>query len=114
MTANQQIKDKKKVKNTDHPHIVKIEGIRGGRPVIKGTAITVDLIAFFFKAGESVDEILIYYPHLKAFQVYDAISYYLDHQKEIETFLEQQRIDNVLKGFDMEMDELGVIKRKSS
>lgn len=111
MNANQKVKERK-VETTDHPHIVKIEGVRGGRPLIRGTGITVELIASFFKAGESVEEILLYYPQLKSAQIYDAVSYYLDHQTEIEEHLEKNKIENVLKEFDLEMDERGVINPK--
>jgi len=102
----------KKMQATDHPHIVRIEGVRGGRPVIKGTGIAVDLIASFFKAGESIEDILIYYPQIKSAQLYDAISYYFDHQSEIEDYIEQNKIENVLKEFDLEMNERGVIIHK--
>jgi len=84
--------------------------VRGGRPVIRGTGIAVDLIASFFKAGESVEDILLYYPQFKSAQVYDAISYYLDHQAEIDKYLELNRIDHVLKEFDLKMDEFGIIR----
>ena len=112
METDQKVKTRK-VETTDHPHIVKSEGVRGGRPVIRGTGITVDLIASFFKAGESVEDILLYYPQLNSAQVYDAISYYLDHQTEIEEYLQKNKIENVLKEFDLEMDERGVITPKS-
>lgn len=100
----------RKVESTDHPHVVRTKGVRGGRPVIKGTGIAVDLIASFFKAGESVEDILLYYPQLKSAQIYDAISYYLDHQEEIDRYLEENRIENVLEEFDLEMNEQGLIR----
>ena len=59
-------------RKTEHPHVVKTEGIVGGRPRIKGTRISVELIARFFKDGVSPQEILDTYPHLKAAAVYDA------------------------------------------
>jgi len=111
MKTNQKGKERN-IETTDHPHIVKREGVRGGRPVIRGTGITVELIASFFKAGESVEGILLYYPQLKSAQLYDAISYYLDHQDEIDKYLQEKRIENVLKEFDLEMDERGVISPK--
>ncbi len=102
-----------KIKTTNHPHIVKIEGVRGGRPVIKGTGISVDLIITFYKSGSSIEEIMLFYPHLKASQIYDAISYYLDNQAEIEEYLEKNKIENVLKEFGLHMDERGVIIAKN-
>ena len=40
-------------------------GILGGKPVIQGTRITVDLLLELVDAGMSVDDILSEYPHLK-------------------------------------------------
>ena len=111
MEINQKLTEQKTV-TTDHPHIVKIEGVRDGRPIIRGTGVTVHLIATFFKAGESVEDILLYYPQLKSTDVYDAISYYLDHQAEVEEYLELNKIENVLREFDLQMDERGVIRSR--
>ena len=101
-----------KARRTDHPHIVKIDGVCGGRPLIRGTRITVDLIAAMFKAGDTVEDILEFYPHLQPAQVYDAISYYLDHQQEIEEAIRQNTLDKILDSYDLEMDDRGVIKVK--
>ena len=59
---------------TEHPHIVRVEGVRGGRPVIKGSRILVSLIATYYKMGETPDNILRLYPHLPAAAIYDALS----------------------------------------
>ncbi len=40
-------------------------GILGGKPVIQGTRIPVDLLLELVDAGLSVDDILKEYPHLK-------------------------------------------------
>ncbi len=40
-------------------------GILGGKPVIGGTRIPIDLVLELFGAGLSVDDILREYPHLK-------------------------------------------------
>lgn len=109
MAINQKVIERK-VESTDHPHIAKIGGARGGRPVIRGTGVTVDLIGFLFKVGESVEDILLYYPHLKPAQVYDAISFYLDHQSEIDEYLERNKIEYILEEFNLEMDERGIIR----
>jgi uncharacterized protein (DUF433 family) len=39
--------------------------ILGGKPVIKGTRVPVELVLELVQAGFSVDEILKEYPHLK-------------------------------------------------
>ena len=46
-----------------------------GKPVIKGTRITVDLIVGKLAAGESVDDILRSYPHLRREQILACLEY---------------------------------------
>lgn len=74
------------VAKTEHPYIVRAKGVCGGRPVIKGTRIPVWIIAGWAKDGYSAEQIQReIYPHLSLAQVYDALSYYYDHQAEIDT-----------------------------
>ncbi|MFQ6063711.1 MAG: DUF433 domain-containing protein, partial [Methanosarcinales archaeon] len=73
-----------KIIQTEHPHIIKKEGVCGGSPIIKGTRIAVYDIVGFRKIGMSVEEILEYYPQLTLAQIYDALSYYYDHFNEVE------------------------------
>ena len=49
--------------------------ILGGKPVIAGTRISVELILDRIAAGMSVKEILKDYPHLTAKQIQAAVSY---------------------------------------
>lgn len=97
------------MERTEHPHIVRVEGVCGGRPIIKGTRISVRHIAQLYKAGDSVEEILQAHPHLDATAVYDAISYYLDHQQEIEQEIAENRIEALMDKYGMEMDERGFL-----
>src|SRR5262245_35702969 len=60
---------------TEHPHIVRVHGVCGGRPIIKGTSLSVRHIAQLYKAGDTVEEIIHAHPHVKSAAVYDAISY---------------------------------------
>ena len=90
---------------TEHPYIVKVEGICGGRPIIKGTRITVWLVASLFKQGCSPEEILTTYPHLSPAAIYDALSYYFDYKEEIFEALKQK--------LDFEVGEKGLIKFKA-
>lgn len=43
---------------TLYPHIVRVEGICGGRPIIKGTRTPVRSVAGYYKLGMSIDELL--------------------------------------------------------
>ena len=94
---------------TDHPHIVRAKGIRGGRPIIKSTGVEVALIVKLYKMGESVDEILSMYPHLAPAAVYDALSYYHDHQEEIEQYIANQDLQSILKRNALTIDKQGRI-----
>ncbi len=49
--------------------------ILGGKPVISGTRISVELILDRIASGMSVNEILKDYPHLKTNQIQAAIAY---------------------------------------
>ncbi len=79
------------VQPTEHPYVVRREGFRGGRPILRDSNVPVWLIAAMWKAGDSFEEIEQAYPHLKPAAIYDAISYYLDHQQEIEAEIAENR-----------------------
>jgi uncharacterized protein (DUF433 family) len=49
--------------------------ILGGKPVIKGTRIPVELVLELVQAGCSVDEILKEYPHLKRDALLDVLRF---------------------------------------
>ena len=74
---------------TEHPHIVRKPGTCGGSPIIRGTRIAVRHIAFLWNEGETVNDIVLSYPHLQVSWVHDAISYYLDHRSEVDRELEE-------------------------
>lgn len=49
-----------------------------GKPCIKGTRIPVDLILRKLGAGETVDELLVAYPHLTADDIKAALAFAAD------------------------------------
>ncbi|MBD0255875.1 MAG: DUF433 domain-containing protein [Cytophagales bacterium] len=51
------------------------KGILGGKPIIEGTRISVELILKKLSAGATVADLLKNYPHLQDFQVYAALQY---------------------------------------
>jgi uncharacterized protein (DUF433 family) len=67
-----------------HPYVASDPDVCGGRPTIRDTRIPVQTIVGYYKLGMTVDEILAELSHLTAAQVFDALSYYHDHQAEIE------------------------------
>ena len=65
-------------------HIMQTPGLRGGKPHIVGTRITVSDVAFFhLKMGYSVAEIAADYD-LSLASVHAALAYYFDHRAEID------------------------------
>jgi uncharacterized protein (DUF433 family) len=72
------------VKARSHPYVERKRGICGGRPVIRGTRFPVSSIVWNHKLGLTVEEMLREFPALTPAQVHDALSYYYDHQTEIE------------------------------
>jgi len=94
---------------TEHPYIVRHQGIGNGEPIIKETRIAVRLIASYYKRGAAVEEIERDYPYLSAAAIYDAISYYLDHQAEIEELITANQIESVLRETELTMNADGLI-----
>jgi uncharacterized protein (DUF433 family) len=72
---------------TGHPYIVRVEGICGGEPIIKGTGISVRTIVERTRLRDTPEQIVDDYPYLTLAQVYDALSYYHGHPQEIEQYI---------------------------
>jgi uncharacterized protein (DUF433 family) len=64
--------------------IVSSPGIRGGRPRIAGTGVTVQRVVGWYKLGLAPEEIAYEIGHLSLAQVYAALAYYHANQDEIE------------------------------
>ena len=65
-------------------HIEMTPGIRGGKPRLAGTRITVaDIAVMHLKLGQSINEIAAEY-NLPLAAIYAALAFYYDHQAEIE------------------------------
>lgn len=56
-------------------HIHSVDGILGGKPVIRGTRISVELILEYLAEGADEDEILDAYPHISKEQVRAAVQF---------------------------------------
>ena len=64
--------------------IMRSDDIRGGRPRVAGTGITVRRIVGWYKQGLTPEEMLTEVPHLSLAQVYAALTYYPANREEIE------------------------------
>jgi uncharacterized protein (DUF433 family) len=84
------------VQITEHLYIVRDEQILSGEPIIKGTRTPVRAIVETWRLGIAPEEIPKGLPHLTLAQVFDALSYYSDHQDEINAYIERNRIPDDL------------------
>jgi len=72
----------------EHPYIQVFLSRSGPRPVIKGTHTPVSIIVGYVRMGYGPEKIVQdILPHLTPAQVHDALSYYYDHQEEIDSEL---------------------------
>lgn len=77
---------------TEHKYVVTDDQILSGEPTIAGTRTPVRAIVEIWRQGVSAEEIPTRLPHLSLAQVFDALSYFSDHQAEIQDYLERNRI----------------------
>jgi hypothetical protein len=55
------------------------------------TRVTLDTVVSVFKQGTTAEEIVYRYPSLKLADVYATIAFYLNHQQEVEAYLQQRQ-----------------------
>jgi uncharacterized protein (DUF433 family) len=55
------------------------------------TRVTLDTVVAAFKQGSTAEEIVYRYPSLKLADVYATIGFYLNHQQEVEAYLQQRQ-----------------------
>jgi len=72
-------------------HIEVMPAIRGGKPRLAGTRITVDdVVLMHFRLGQSLEEIAGKYD-LSLAAVYSAMAYYYDHRDEVDQRIEEDQ-----------------------
>jgi uncharacterized protein (DUF433 family) len=70
-------------------HLETTPGMRGGRPRISGTRITVaDVVLMHLRLGQALAEIAGKYD-LSMAALYAAVAYYYDHQQEIDRSIDE-------------------------
>ncbi len=62
-----------------------------GEYIVSGSRVLLDSIVYGFQDGRSPESILQSFPSLTLAQVYGALTFYLDHQAEIEAYLAQRQ-----------------------
>jgi len=84
------------MRTTEHLYIVTDDQILSGEPIIRGTRTPVRAIVELWRQGVAPETIPAHLPHLTLAQVFDALSYYSDHQAEINAHIERNRIPEEL------------------
>lgn len=76
-----------------YPHISVTSGVRGERPCIDGTRITVMNIVTLERMGLTPEEMRTYYSSrpLTLAEVHAALTYYYDHKDGIDACFEEDR-----------------------
>jgi uncharacterized protein (DUF433 family) len=77
---------------TAHRYVVTDEDILDGEPILAGTRTPVRAVVELWRQGVSPEEIPNRLPHLSLAQVFDALSYYSDHQEAIHEYIDRNRI----------------------
>jgi uncharacterized protein (DUF433 family) len=81
---------------TEHLYITSSDQILSGEPIVRGTRTPVRAIVELWRQGTPPEDICRHLPHLNLAQVFDALSYYSDHQDEIVAHIERNRIPDEL------------------
>lgn len=81
---------------TEHHYIVTDDRILSGEPIVAGTRTPVRAVVELWRQGIAPEAIPNHLPHLTLAQVFDALSYYSDHQAEINAHIERNRIPEEL------------------
>lgn len=73
-------------------YVTRNNEILGGEPIIEGIRAIVGL----WQLGVMPEEIPPHLPHFTLAQVFDALSFYLDHQAEINEYIERSQVPDEL------------------
>lgn len=84
-------------------YVTRTPGVCDGHPILRGTRVTVRVIAGYHKLGLGGDEILAALPHLTPAQVYEALSYYYDHLDEIEQEIQENQRASLVERYGLQV-----------
>ncbi len=71
------------------------DDIGGGKPIITGTRTRVANIIAYYKLGYPPEELAREFQHLTLSKIYDALSYYYEHENEIDKEIDEDSEENV-------------------
>jgi uncharacterized protein (DUF433 family) len=73
-------------------YVTRNSEILSGEPIITGTRTSVRAIVGLWRLGIMPEEIPNHLPHLTLAQIFDALSFYIDHQTEINEYIERNQV----------------------
>ena len=84
-----------------------------GVVLVGKTRVTLDTVVAVFSQGAAAEEIVHRYPSLRLADVYHAIAFYLNHQQEVEAYLQQrhQQAQEIRKMNEAKFDPQGLRDR---
>jgi uncharacterized protein (DUF433 family) len=86
------VQRKKPTLATAHAHIARMQGVKGGEPIIRGTGVTVQTVVVLTQRGLTPEQIVEEYEGILTLaQVHDALGYYYDHPGEIEQYMAENQ-----------------------
>ena len=77
-------------------YVTRNPDILSGEPIIIGTRTSIRAIVGLWRLGIMPEEIPTHLPHLTLAQIFDALSFYLDNQAEINEYIERNRVPDDL------------------
>lgn len=77
-------------------YVIRNSQILSEEPIIAGTRTSVRSIVNLWRLGIMPEEIVNHLPHLTLAQIFDALSFYLDHQTEINEYIERNQVPEEL------------------
>jgi len=111
--------DSRPIIKTDHPHIIRIEGVRGGDPITREASVSVRaIVEITYRLKQTPQEIVeSYAPDMTLAQVYDALSYYHDHKDEIDLIIREndeasERVRKLTEEMDKQRERVKALLKK--
>ena len=77
-------------------YVTRSADLLGGEPTIADTKTPVRAVVELWRLGIAPEDIVLHLPYLNLAQVFDALSFYMDNQPEINGYIEQNRVPDEL------------------
>jgi uncharacterized protein (DUF433 family) len=76
------------------PHIVRVPGVVGGEPTIKGTRVSVQAIVEYYRMYKDIERIHKALPHVSTAMIKEALAYYEANGEEIDGYIAEDAAED--------------------